>query len=486
MRPHLASDLRTRVSLAARVTRRSLDLRGRRAFGLASVATLCAGLVAVACESDSDSDGTGSLGGAAGSSSESCSTEGSGTLSVTFTGLPESASGRLSVAGNGTDELVTEPDSLELPAGTYVLTGEITTAPDPLIRTAYRASLVSGTDENGSRSEVCIRDGEVHEVEVRYEVIPSSGKLFLSNRNGGAGPLLGFAAENLGESGSPDADVAADTRGAEGAFDREGNLWVVGSTTSAAPLLRYPASSLGSSGEKEADIELNPAIFGGGLPRATAIAFDADGNLWTNVVWDDKIIRFTPAQIDESGAPEPQVVIEGVEGPQFLAFDADGNLWTAHDGNVVRYDRSRLGSSTSEPPDLVLVAMSPPPVVGRLPGALGLAFDKNGDAWVNYNGTIARLDAAHLAGTGEQELTPEVQFGLTVTALPHALVFDEGGGLWLAVQHGVFGRISPDQLAAGGTTALTPETLIESPDAAALSWVGLFPAPAGLPLYHSY
>src|SRR5690606_6203633 len=118
MRPHLASDLRTRVSLAARVTRRSLDLRGRRAFGLASVATLCAGLVAVACESDSDSDGTGSLGGAAGSSSESCSTEGSGTLSVTFTGLPESASGRLSVAGNGTDELVTEPDSLELPAGT--------------------------------------------------------------------------------------------------------------------------------------------------------------------------------------------------------------------------------------------------------------------------------------------------------------------------------------------------------------------------------
>jgi hypothetical protein len=459
------------------------DLTLRSTLAFVALSSL---LGPLACESEAtdETGGAGGAAGAAGAPSTACADGGTGTLRVTVAGLPDGTSGRVRVlAEDGTSDEVTATGSIELAGGSYTLAGDIVASPDPRIRTAYRPALEGPLDAD---DQLCVADGETVEVTVTYAPIPSSGKLFMSNRNGGAGPLLGFASADLATSGSPEATVAANTKGAEGTFDRQGNLWVVGATTADAPLLRYPAESLGTSGTKEADVLLDPAVFGGGLPRATALAFDGQGNLWSNIVWADKLIRFTPAQIERSGAPEPQVEISGVDGPAFLAFDADGNLWTAHEGNVVRFDAGRLTESTEGAPDLVITAMSPPPVIGRLPGAVSLAFDAAGNAWVNYNGVIARLDADDLAGTGELQVTPAVQLGLTVTALPHGVVFDESGGLWLALQQGAFGRLGPEQLAAGGVDSVTPETIIESPDVASTGWFGLFPAPAGLPLHHSY
>jgi hypothetical protein len=111
-----------------------------------------------------------------------------------------------------------------------------------------------------------------------------------------------------------------------------------------------------------------------------------------------------------------------------------------------------------------------------------LAFDAAGNLWVNYDGTLARLDAAGLADTGATTVTPAVQITLDVLSLPQGVAFDEGGGLWLAYTAGKLARLGPTQLTSSGSKA--PEIVIASPDFGYATWVGIYPAPAALPLYH--
>jgi hypothetical protein len=46
-----------------------------------------------------------------------------------------------------------------------------------------------------------------------------------------------------------------------------------------------------------------------------------------------------------------------------------------------------------------------------------------------------------------------------------------------------FSRLAPDQLTSGGMK--TPSTEITSADIGYTEWFSLYPAPAGLPLFHS-
>jgi streptogramin lyase len=101
---------------------------------------------------------------------------------------------------------------------------------------------------------------------------------------------------------------------------------------------------------------------------------------------------------------------------------------------------------------------------------------------VNYNGTLVRLTPGDRGGSGEVTLTPAVQLGLSVTALPEGLVFDEAGNLWLALSAGKFGRLGPSQLTSSGNK--TPEVILSSPDVGYAGSFALYPAPANLPLYH--
>jgi streptogramin lyase len=216
------------------------------------------------------------------------------------------------------------------------------------------------------------------------------------------------------------------------------------------------------------------------------VAFDHDGNLWANVVWAKKLVKFSPDQIVTSGAPDPVVEIGELNGPGFVTFDAAGNLWTARADRVVRFDAARLSSSTNEPPDLILLAQTPPPVVGPLPPPKDLAFDAAGNAWVNYSGTITKLTPDDQSGSGDKTLTPGVQLRLSVVALPAGLVFDESGGLWFAHQAGWFARLSPAQLAMTPTSTVVPDVIIKSPVISHAFSFSFFPAPAALPLFHSY
>ncbi len=405
---------------------------------------------------------------------------GTGTLQLTVTGLPGSLPANVQVLGGGGTQIVNGTQTLELTTGTYTLgPPSVVAAPHPLFRTAYRP--------DGSIPPICIEKGKRSEATVTFAPVPSSGKLWTSNGSGGnTAPLLGFSAEVLGSSGSPAATVAAATGGAEGsAFDREGNLWVVGGTAGDPPVIMYASSTLGSSGPKTATVTLSGGPLEGGFPRARALAFDPTGNLWVSVGFNNKIVKYNQAQLPGGGSPTPPVEFtQDSQGPSGLAFDREGNLWVALSGadKVGRYNASRLSASSTAAPDFVIEARTPPPVIGNLSAPTGLAFDASGNLWVSFNGTLARLTPADQSGSGTATITPAVQITLSVSALPDGLVFDESGNLWFAHSAGKFGRLNASQLTSSGTK--DPDIVISSPDVGYSGWFSFYPAPANLPLYH--
>ena len=270
-------------------------------------------------------------------------------------------------------------------------------------------------------------------------------------------------------------------------FDPDGNLWGIGGTTADPTLVRYPASSLGTSGSKTPDRRINIAGITC-LPGARRLAFDASGNLWVSVLCANKVVRVGAAQLGASGTVTPAVEITGLNGPEGLAFDASGNLWIANRGaqRVVRFNANRLSASTSGP-DLTIESKTPSPVVGTLDANL-LAFDASGNLWVVAfeANVIYRLTPTDQSGSGSKILTPSPQVSIPVEALLEGMAFDEGGGLWISYSAGKFARLSPAQLATSSTSGspTTPERIITSASIGSAGGLALYPAPAGLPLYH--
>lgn len=353
---------------------------------------------------------------------------------------------------------------------------------DPLIRTAYSAS-VSG-------SPACVRNGQATTLNVSYAQIPSSNKLWLDNGNppSGSSPLLGFAASLLGSTATQSPSVSAGTVNLRDlTFDPDGNLWGIGGTTADPTLVRYPASGLGASGSKTRDRSINVAGITC-LPGASRLAFDASGNLWVSVPCANKVVRVGAAQLGASGTVTPAVEITGLNAPEGLAFDASGNLWIANEGaqRVVKFNTTRLSASTSGP-DLTIESRTPAPVVNTLDTNL-LAFDASGNLWVVAFGAnvIYRLTPSDQSGSGFKTLTPAIQVSIPVGAVLEGLAFDEGGGLWISYSAGKFARLSSAQLGTSSTSGspTTPERIITSASIGSAGGLALYPAPAGLPLYH--
>jgi sugar lactone lactonase YvrE len=411
----------------------------------------------------------------------SCPAEGMGALTVAVTGLPAGVAGAVTVTGaDGMARPVTPGTPLSLPAGAYTIAAAKVTVADPIVRPVYAPTLSPATlCVNGAAGATAAQ------ATVSYALVPTSHKVWVGNTTGGTGTLLGFASDTLRASGMPAATVPADTRGSKGfAFDRDGNVWIIGGTTADPPLARYPAGMLGTGGRKTADVVVDSPAFKGGLPGPLAVAFDPAGNLWVSISFARKVVRFTPDQLTQSGAPVPAVEIAMVEAPAGLAFDAEGNLWIGYAGGIAKMRADRLGASAMAPSHTYALRTGPPVVV-NLRGAAGLAFDAADNLWAVMGGAIVRLtpaERAEEAGAAMKMLTPSVVIEADVTALPHGLAFDEGGGLWVAYNAGRFVRFAPDALTTGGRK--TPGTVIASPTLGYAQWFGLYPAPAALPLYH--
>jgi hypothetical protein len=99
---------------------------------------------------------------------------------------------------------------------------------------------------------------------------------------------------------------------------------------------------------------------------------------------------------------------------------------------------------------------------------------------------IYRLTPTDQSGSGSKTLTPSPQVSIPVGALLEGMAFDEGGGLWISYSRGQFARLSPAQLAtdSGPGSPTIPERIITSASIGYVGGLALYPAPAGLPLYH--
>jgi streptogramin lyase len=422
--------------------------------------------------------------GPGGGSVTGCDPNGTGGLVVNVSGLPGGVNAKVSVTGpSGFNQNLTGSQTFTaIAAGTYTVTADKVANTDPLIRTAYSASV--------SSSPACVRNGQSTPVNVSYAQIPSSNKLWMVNGNppSGSSPLLGFTASLLSSTATQSPSVSAGTVNLRDlTFDKDGNLWGIGGTTADPNLVRYPASSLGSSGSKTRDRSINIGGFSCS-PGPTRLAFDASGNLWVSIPCANKVVRVAAGQLDASGMVTPGVEITGLNAPEGLAFDASSNLWIANAGaqRVVRFNASRLSASTSGP-DLTIESKTPSPVINTLDANL-LAFDASGNLWVMAFGAnvLYRLTPTDQSGSGSKTLTPAIQVSVPVSAVLEGMAFDEDGGLWITYEAGKFARLSPAQLGTSSTSGspTIPERVITSSSIGSAGGLALYPAPAGLPLYH--
>jgi sugar lactone lactonase YvrE len=227
-------------------------------------------------------------------------------------------------------------------------------------------------------------------------------------------------------------------------------------------------------------------VFSSAAPGAKVVTFDHDGNLWVSLVGAGKVVKFAASQLIAGGSADPVVEESGINGPQGVAFDAAGNMWVASSGDdkVLRIDAAHL-TTTGSGADLAISAQTGGLVNTPLGYPLGLAFDADGNLWVNYDHTIAELPASVLGGTGTLTVTPPVQLVTDPAALPEGIAFDEGGGIWFAYTAGRFARFARTQLIGQGSA--TPATIITSSDigGGTAGWFAFYPAPAFTPLAHA-
>lgn len=429
----------------------------------------------------------GSDAGGAGGSGEpaaggACPVEGSGTLVIEVSGLPDGVAGDVLIDGPGAVAVEDSETFEDVAAGSYSVVAARVFDADPIVRTVFDAVV--------SEADFCLVDGTEHTVTVTYSPIPSSNKLWMST-DVPDDEVIAFDSAALAESSTQDATVALNGPSAKGVtFDRDGNLWALGGTLAEPHVQRFPAAQLGASGDFEADIGFSLEDVAC-IPAMRALAFDADGNLWLSACGNE-IHRIPAADLGESSETKASdALFNDLTDSEGIAFDRDGNLWVAGGPALVRFDQARLGEIDSDPPDLSLsVSANDGAAGGGTPlKANTLAFDKAGNLWgvdVGAN-TVFQLAVAELAATGEQALTANVSFVVTVTAIPNAPAFDEGDGLWLGLDTGNIGRLSPAQLGvSSGTGApVAPERVIGSSSIGTDFPIAFFPAPAGLPIYHS-
>jgi hypothetical protein len=222
------------------------------------------------------------------------------------------------------------------------------------------------------------------------------------------------------------------------------------------------------------------------------LAFDPEGNLWLTKRCSDAVVRIAASELGSSGIKEPDASFTSVSTPDALAFDRHGNLWVSVPLKLLRFDAARLGQIDSGPPDLELTIMRTTRSWELRPS--GFAFDVAGNLWgLDYwEGLLFRLAATDLAGTGVRTVEPASELVIGVATLSTVPAFDDGGGLWFGVSRtaadaGVVGRLSPAQLAMNGGGFVDPEVQITSRGfvGSRMATVAFFPAPAGLPLFHS-
>jgi hypothetical protein len=231
------------------------------------------------------------------------------------------------------------------------------------------------------------------------------------------------------------AVLAAGTQPNALAFAPDGHLWVVDSGATKR-LLRYSAQSVIAQANPVAEVSIGPVGAGSGDIFDMAFFGDFAYVSQSNFGGTHRIVKYTTANLGVSGNPASTLLTAAsLNVPAGLEFDALGRLWISNYGNnsVVRMNTGsgvvdRIGSNTAIGARNAL----------NLPE--GLAFDADDTLWVGNNGepTISgyaqwQLDDAGFGATPpvhQIDVNPALFQGDTVGGL----AFDRDGDLWANYQ----------------------------------------------------
>jgi hypothetical protein len=348
--------------------------------------------------------------------------------------------------GSTSAAAVTASGTQTLSAGVYTLEPHRVRKSEDIVGPAYQGAVVGG-------GEVCVLAGKTVKKTIEYTREPGSARLWLTQSNGSGTQVMAFDAAQLADRGDqtpsvslkPNLDNAGPIR-----VDGKGRLWVASNT---GKLAGYNTARLGASSDAAPDILLQgPALCEEVVPCGpTAMAFDAQGNLWVSTL--TRIVKLGSASLNASGSPAAAVTITSTDagGPRALAFDAQGNLWVGDaDGAVVKFAASRLTSNLANASaDLVIFAQQPGPVMLGLGGPEGLVVDGEGNLWVGYftGNQLVRFTKNELMSSAlaANPIIPSVFFAIGVEALVTDLGLDENGNLWLPGSAGNLYRIAKEQ-----------------------------------------
>ncbi|MBL8923342.1 MAG: hypothetical protein JNJ54_31105 [Myxococcaceae bacterium] len=410
-----------------------------------------------------------------------CPTEGNGSVVVTFSGLPTGLEPNLTLTG-ATAQTVTSPQTLMVGAGRYEVSARSVTVDDPLVRTVYRPK--------PSTPQFCLGKGSTLTVDVVFEKVATSNRLWVGNGSGGMGTTHGFDAASLRASGAVSSSWNADVAASRSiAFDKDGNVWALGNTTVDPFVARFSAQAFATTSPPMPDVKLefNPGCF----PAGKSLAFDKGGNLYVAVTCKREVYRFAADVITKSATVTPGLTLAGFMAPEALAFDKDGNLWVSDSATdeVLRFDAAALSSGAATAARRLKVRKSDQPADLSAFKPDALAFDKDGNLWSYDFGLniVFSVPAAEQTGTGMRNATPAVRISLPVSAVLDGLAFDESGGLWVPFSATRLARLSPGQLtvSTGAGSPTMPDTVITGSSLGSAQGPAFFPAPKGSPLFHA-
>jgi sugar lactone lactonase YvrE len=363
---------------------------------------------------------------------------GSGAL-VVVVNTPIARLGTVAIHGPAASTMrVAATDTLRgLTAGEYSARAEDAAASDSIVSPVLAGVM--------SDSALLLAAGETKTITGTYAIRGGSGALWVG-KWGHANLAEGFTSPQLVAAGTADA---ADTIGAASldstiagaAFDSAGNLWMTDYLNQ--KILKFTPAQLASGAS-------TPAVSISTQNEPWGIAFDARGNLWVGFYNGNYVLEYAASDVAGwSGAltdPEPALSIATPNGPLGLAFDAQGNLWVAGFDVPLTYKiaASQLVVGGSIVPTDSLES-------AYLDHASGLAFDRAGNLWVGTeSGYIVSYSSAQLSSAAHGEPV-FAQQGFSYAF--DGLAFDNSGNLWAGTETADVAMYSPAQQTSGDLSA---------------------------------